>query len=97
MPFAHPLFSILLENSPKKVSHFFICMFVSSRTALHLTCFGVLWGFFFGRMEVRLFFTINHSGPLMPRSFPERGQRKRVEDEKSGYSRSPGFSKCSGK
>lgn len=34
-------FSILLQNSPKKVSHSFICMFVYSNTALHITCFGV--------------------------------------------------------
>lgn len=76
-------FSILLQNSPKKVSHSFICMFVYSNCTPH----NVFWGFF-GRMEVRLFLTINHSGPLMTRSFPERGQREQVGDVKSGHSKS---------
>lgn len=63
-------FSILLQNSPKKVPQSFICMFVDSSATL--TCFG---GFLVE--EVRLFLTIHHSGPLMARSFPERGQRER--------------------
>lgn len=58
-------FSVLSQNSPKKVPQSFICMFVDSSATL--TCFG---GFLVE--EVRLFLTIHHSGPLMTRSMRER-------------------------
>lgn len=93
MPFGHPLFlNPFAKFTQKGISlfHLYVCLFQ------HCTSHNMFWGFF-GRMEVRLFLTINHSGPLMTRSFPERGQREQVGDVKSGYSKSPDFSNCSGK
>ena len=50
---------------------------------------------FFGGKEVRLFLAINHSGPLMTRSFPEKGPRERVGIMMSGHPKSPDVGKCS--
>jgi hypothetical protein len=64
---------------------------VNYKTALQTIPFSVFWGVFlfvFGRMEVSLVLVINHSSPLIPGNFPERGPG----GMKSGCSKSPHFS-----
>lgn len=75
VPFAHPLFlNPFAKFTLKGISLFHLCVCLFQNCTSH----NLFWGSpgSFGRMEVRLFFTINHSGPLVTRSFPERGQRE---------------------
>ena len=97
--FVHPAFLSPLVKPPKKIPHSFLCMHVYSKTVFQIACFGFVsfFFFFFCGMEVRLFLAINHSGPLMTRSFPEKGPRERVGIMMSGHPKSPDISECSDK